>query len=153
MAVTTPKAYEHYYVPSSSHWPIIASLGLGSLMIGFANLLHHHILGHYFFLFGAICIIYMMVGWFSDVVHESRQGLYSHQMDHSFRWGMAWFIFSEVMFFAAFFGALFYVRVLSLPWLAGEGYQAETHAILWPHFEYTWPLLVNPDPKAFPGAD
>lgn len=146
------KPYEHYYVPASSRWPIIASIGLGSFMIGLANLFHGESIGHYFFMFGALCIAYMMFGWFRDVIHESRSGLYSSQMDHSFRWGMSWFIFSEVMFFAAFFGALFYIRVLALPWLSGEGHQTATHAVLWPDFQYTWPLLVNPDPKAFPGA-
>ncbi|MEZ5476156.1 MAG: hypothetical protein R3E95_01235 [Thiolinea sp.] len=39
---------------------------------------------------------------------------------------MSWFIFSEVMFFAAFFGAPFYASALSRPCLAvlvrGAGY-------------------------------
>ncbi len=144
-------AYEHYYVPASSHWPIIGSIGLGTTMIGIANLLHGHVIGNYLFFAGSLCIAYMMFGWFSDVIKESRQGLYSKQMDHSFRWGMAWFIFSEVMFFAAFFGALFYARNLSVPWLAGEGAKHSTGAVLWPQFKAIWPLLQNPNPQAFPG--
>lgn len=148
----TPTAYKHYYVPASSHWPIIASIGLGSFMIGFANILHQRALGHYFFLFGAVCIAYMMFGWFRDVIRESRHGLYSTQMDHSFRWAMAWFIFSEVMFFAGFFGALFYARNLSIPWLGGEGAISKlgTHQFLWPTFSAQWPLLHNPNPNLFP---
>ncbi len=142
--------YEHYYVPPSSHWPIIGSVGMGCIMTGFANLLHGHPLGHYLFFFGSFCIAYMMFGWFSDVIRESRKGLYSAQMDRSFRWGMVWFIFSEVMFFAAFFGVLLYVRQFSVPWLAGEGDKTATH-LLWPQFKATWPLLVNPDPKLFQG--
>lgn len=141
--------YEHYYVPASSHWPITGSIGLGCIMTGFANLLHGHPSGHYFFYFGSLCIAYMMFGWFRDVIHESHQGLYSRQMDRSFRWGMAWFIFSEVMFFAAFFGALFYARNLAVPWLGGEGSKPATH-LLWPQFEAVWPLLKNPDPAMFP---
>ena len=43
--------------------------------------------------------------------------------------GMAWFIFSEVMFFAAFFGALFYVRTFSVPWLGGEGEGISKYAL------------------------
>ena len=45
----------------------------------------------------------------------------SSQLSNSYVLGMFWFIFSEVMFFAAFFGALLYVRWLAGPWLAGEG--------------------------------
>jgi cytochrome c oxidase subunit 3 len=70
-------------------------------------------------------------------------------MDRSFRWGMSWFIFSEVMFFIAFFGALFYVRHVSGPALGGEGTKGIAH-MLWPNFEFVWPLLNNPDSKLFP---
>ena len=62
----------------------------------------------------------MMFGWFGTVIRESEAGIYNEQVDRSFRWGMGWFIFSEVMFFAAFFGALYYARQLAIPWLAGD---------------------------------
>jgi cytochrome c oxidase subunit 3 len=91
----------------------------------------------------------MLFGWFGTVIKESRGGLFSAQMDRSFRWGMSWFIFSEVMFFIAFFGALFYVRHISGPALGGEGAQGITH-MLWPNFQFTWPLLSNPDSKLLP---
>ena len=81
----------------------------------------------------------MMYGWFGEAIQESEAGTYNSQVDISFRWGMAWFIFSEVMFFAAFFGALYYARELSLPWLGGEGAKTPTKLILWPHFENIWP--------------
>jgi cytochrome c oxidase subunit III len=80
------------------------------------------------------------------------EGLYSAQMDRSFRWGMIWFIFSEVMFFAAFFGALFYARHISLAWLGGDTVaKAATHHYLWPDFVAQWPLLNNPNPEIFKG--
>src|SRR5690606_8100895 len=82
-------------------------------------------------------------------IRESRSGLYSAQMDRSFRWGMSWFIFSEVMFFAAFFGALFYIRMWAGPWLGGEGDKGVAN-MLWEGFEYSWPMLQNPDSKLFP---
>ena len=63
----------------------------------------------------------MFIGWFGNVIAENQQGMYGLDVDRSFRMGMMWFIFSEVMFFAAFFGALFYARSLSVPWLGGEG--------------------------------
>jgi cytochrome c oxidase subunit 3 len=77
----------------------------------------------------------MMFGWFGEVIRDSEAGRYNKQVDASFRWSMGWFIFSEVMFFAAFFGALFYTRVLSVPWLA----DAETGSLLWEGFQATWP--------------
>jgi len=144
----TTHQYEHYYVPAQSQWPITGSIGLACFMVGIANLLHGHIAGHYFFFFGSLCIVYMMFGWFRDVIHESHQGLYSKQMDRSFRWGMAWFIFSEVMFFAAFFGALFYARHFAVPWLGGEGARGASH-LLWPKFSAVWPLLQNPNPELY----
>jgi len=144
-------SHDHYYVPPQSHWPILGSIGLGATMLGIANLLHGKTIGHYLFFIGSLCIAGVMFGWFRDVVNESQKGLYSKQMDRSFRWGMAWFIFSEVMFFAAFFGALFYARNFALPWLAGEGSKVANATYLWPNFKYVWPLLNNPDPSAFVG--
>lgn len=144
--------YEHYYVPAQSHWPIVGSVGLGLMATGIANILHDVGIGHYLFFGGSLIIAWMMFGWFKDVIKESDQGLYSKQMDKSFRWGMMWFIFSEVMFFAAFFGALFYARILSVPWLGGSGAGFSTHEILWPTFQASWPLLTTPDPEGFTQA-
>jgi cytochrome c oxidase subunit III len=88
-----------------------------------------------FLLIAGVCVLfYMMFGWFGSVAHESEHGSYNKQVDVSFRWGMSWFIFSEVMFFAAFFGALFYMRVLSVPWLGDI-----EHKLIWPEFIAQWP--------------
>jgi cytochrome c oxidase subunit 3 len=59
--------------------------------------------------------------------------MYSNRIDASYRWSMSWFIFSEVMFFGAFFGALFYARTITLPWLADID-----HKIIWPDFVQQW---------------
>jgi len=139
----------HYYVPAQSHWPIIGSIGLCITAVGIINIVHEQPYGFYVFFAGALILAYMIFGWFSSIIRESQQGLYSGQLDRSFRWGMAWFIFSEIMFFAAFFGALFYARILSVPWLGGEGSKLSTHTLLWEHFQATWPLLNNPDPTKF----
>ncbi|WP_417329028.1 cytochrome c oxidase subunit 3 [Halomonas cupida] len=135
-----------YYVPATSRWPILASLALGLMMVGTGTWLVHGSIGSLVMLAGLVAILAIMALWFRDVIRESMDGLYDSQMDRSFRWGMAWFIFSEVMFFAAFFGALFYVRTFALPWLDGEGAKGVT-ALLWPDFTASWPLLNPPDPS------
>ncbi|CRM75566.1 cytochrome c oxidase subunit 3 [Pseudomonas sp. 44 R 15] len=147
--------HDTYYVPAQSKWPIIATIGLLVTVYGLAvwfndlKALRAESHGPWIFFVGGLLLAYMLFGWFGAVIKESRAGLYSAQMDRSFRWGMSWFIFSEVMFFIAFFGALFYVRTWSGPWLAGEGPKGIAH-MLWPNFEFAWPLLNNPDPNLYP---
>ena len=132
-----------YYVPHGSKWPIIATIGVCMAMVGGSSLLNGNDTGKYILALGLVLVVFMIVGWFSTVISESENGLYDAQVDSSFRWGMIWFIFSEVMFFAAFFGALFYVRTYSLPWLGGEGAGLATNTFLWPEFENIWPLTAN----------
>lgn len=147
-----------YYVPAQSKWPIIASLGLFLTLMGTGLLINDMSSGekspmaHGLLFSGGLLMAWMLFGWFGNVIQESRAGLYSPQMDRSFRWGMGWFIFSEVMFFGAFFGALLYVRLFAVPWLGGEGTGAMTHELLWPDFSNNWPLLLNPDNDRYPGA-
>lgn len=142
----------HYYLPEPSHWPIVGSIGLFCLLVGFANWLHKNTIGPYLFFLGACIMAFMMFGWFGTVMRENRANLLNDpQVNRSFRWGMVWFIFSEVMFFGAFFGALFYARVLSVPWLGGHGSGTMTHLLLWPQFQSTWPVFTNPNPDMFIG--
>jgi len=145
----TNKEYEHYYVPSQSHWPIVGAVALFMIAFGAGTYVTDRAneqsgYGGYLLLAGVALITYMIVGWFSDVIKESHEGKYSGQMDLSFRQGMSWFIFSEVMFFVAFFGALLYLRVFSIPWLGGAGNNFETGAVLWPEFTAHWPLIKTP---------
>jgi cytochrome c oxidase subunit 3 len=128
-----------YYVPHGTRWPIIGSVGLFTLLLGTALSLNDVGAGSWIALAGFGAVLFMMAAWFGEVIGESERGLYSKQVDSSFRWGMSWFIFSEVMFFAVFFGALFYTRVLVVPWLAGEGDSFFTNRLLWPDFENAWP--------------
>ncbi|MDX1456487.1 MAG: cytochrome c oxidase subunit 3 [Marinobacter sp.] len=150
-------SYQTYYVPEQSKWPIIATVGLGVTLFGVASIMVNSSQGEstggswFLFMVGSLIMAYMLFGWFGNVIKESRAGLYSDQMDRSFRWGMSWFIFSEVMFFAAFFGALFYARVFAVPWLGGEGDRGSSN-LLWEGFQATWPLLNNPDPELYPPA-
>ncbi|MGC8518780.1 MAG: cytochrome c oxidase subunit 3 [Steroidobacteraceae bacterium] len=127
-----------YYVPHGSPWPIIAALALFSLMLG-AVLYLDNVAPVWILVPGVALLAFMFAGWFSTVVGENQHGVFHFREDRSFRLGMMWFIFSEVMFFAAFFGALFYTRNFAVPWLGGEGAKAMTNFVLWPHYEAAWP--------------
>ncbi len=142
-----------YYVPHSSPWPIVGSVALFLTAFGAANFVQQSTakiatatgsFGAPIFFIGLAVIAFMMFGWFGTVIRESLKGMVSDQLDRSYRMGMFWFIISEVMFFAAFFGALFYARIISVPWLAGAGSNLETHLHLWPDFADTWPLFMTP---------
>jgi len=138
---------DQYYIPHGTHWPIIGSIGLTVTFVGFANYLHGSELTTMFV--GLAIVIFMMYGWFGQVIDESLAGMYNKQVDVSFRWGMGWFIFSEVMFFGAFFGALYYARAFSIPWLDGASNNDATAWLLWPDFEAAWPLIQVPSAEKF----
>jgi cytochrome c oxidase subunit 3 len=139
----------HYYVPQPSSWPVVGSIALFLMATGATLWFNGAGAGKWVVFVGLAVLVYMMFGWFGKVIHESEGGSYNAQVDVSFRWGMGWFIFSEVMFFAAFFGALFYARVLSVPWL-GDLEQK----LLWPDFSAQWPTAgpAAADPFTTMGA-
>ena len=126
---------QHYFVPEPSRWMIIGSFALLFMAGGAAMWVNGVELGRYCVLIGFALLAFMMFRWFGDVVRESEAGKYGKWEDVSFRWGMSWFIFSEVMFFAAFFGALFYARVLAVPDLGSLA----SRELLWPDFSAQWP--------------
>ncbi len=125
---------QHYFVPQPSHWMIFGSFALLCMASGAAMWFNGVHDAQYLLYAGLAVLAFMMYRWFGDVIHESEGGSYHHWEDVSFRWGMSWFIFSEVMFFSAFFGALFYARVLAIPDLGGL-----ESKILWPDFAAQWP--------------
>src|ERR1700724_1082873 len=129
---------EKYYVPPSSPWPIYGSITLFILMSGAVATLDGW-LPVWALVPGFVMLALLFIFWFHTVIGENQKGMYNLAVDRSFRMGMMWFIFSEVMFFAAFFGALFYARTLSVPWLSGQGVKVFTNFILWPQYEGSWP--------------
>ena len=129
---------DKYYVPHDSPWPIYGSVSLFTMMIGLCGWLNEWY-GPVVFALGFLMVLGLFVGWFNVVIAENQKGMYNLQVDKSFRMGMMWFIFSEVMFFAAFFGALFYARQLSVPWLGGEGVKIFNKLLLWQNFDNAWP--------------
>ncbi|MFC4159488.1 cytochrome c oxidase subunit 3 [Chitinimonas lacunae] len=128
-----------YFVPEPSKWPLVGAFALFFIGLGAALSINQVGLGYGALALGVAILLYMLFGWFGDVIRESQKGVYSKRVDISFRWGMGWFIFSEVMFFGAFFGTLFYVRMISVPELGDM-----THKLLWQDFIPSWPLRVAP---------
>jgi len=123
----------HYFVPGPSKWPVLAGASLLVTMAGASAWVNGIGWGKYANLIGILALVIVLYKWFGDAIAESEGGLYSNRIDISYRWSMSWFIFSEVMFFAAFFGALFYARGVTMPWLADID-----HKILWPDFAPQW---------------
>jgi cytochrome c oxidase subunit 3 len=139
-----------YYIPHESPWPIFGSAALFIMMFGISGWLNDWY-GPWVFFLGFSLLVVMFIGWFRVVIDENQAGTYNLQVDKSFRMGMMWFIFSEVMFFAAFFGALFYARQLAVPWLGGEGVKIFNNVFAWPGFENAWP--TNGPAKLGPRED
>ncbi len=127
----------HYYVPAPSAYPIIGSTALLCMTSGAALTFNKIEIGYGLLAIGFAILIYMLFGWFGTVARESESGKFNQQVDLSFRWGMSWFIFTEVMFFCAFFGALFYMRNFSIPWLAEES--SVLGNSFWSSYDGTWP--------------
>ena len=144
------QSYEAYYVPHNSKLPIFASLGIFLTVFGIGNILNdmsagtEHSAGMWVLLVGGLVLGFTLFYWFGTVIEENHQKLYSDQMNRSYVWAMGWFIFSEVMFFMAFFGALFYVRFWVVGWLGGEGDRGPSE-LLWPGFTPEWPMMSNPE--------
>ncbi len=130
---------DKYFIPHDARWPIVLSIGLFLLFAGLSVLLNGGDLGKWVAFAGMAIVLIMTFRWFSQVMGESEGGTYNPQVDMSFRMGMGWFIFSEVMFFACFFGVLWYTRNLTLPWLGGQGNNFFTNQLIWQGFENEWP--------------
>jgi cytochrome c oxidase subunit 3 len=137
MSATTPAGTTpHYFIPSPSRHPVLVAGGLFLVILGASQWINGASWGAYVLLAGMAIWLAVMFQWFSQAVGESQQGLYSDRIDVSFRWSMSWFIFSEVMFFAAFFGALYWARAHSVPNLGSLDNQ-----LLWPDFKAVWPAV------------
>jgi cytochrome c oxidase subunit 3 len=135
MSVTNPSGHAPYYfVPAPSRFPVLAALGLLFVIFGAGQWINGEHWGMYSLIGGFVLLFFILQQWFRQAIGESESGLYSDRIDMSFRWSMSWFIFSEVMFFGAFFGALFWTRMHALPNLGSF-----ENAVLWPDFHAVWP--------------
>jgi cytochrome c oxidase subunit 3 len=138
MSANTHGTDGHYFVPEPSRHPAMASLGLFFVILGASQWVNDASWGKYSVLLGMVIFLIVLYQWFSDAISESEAGSYAMNVDRSFRWSMSWFIFSEVMFFAAFFGALWWARVHAVPNL-GSG---DNLGVLWPDFQALWPTAA-----------
>lgn len=150
---------DHYFIAEPSYWPIVGTLGMFFTVFGLVQVLHDGAFGPYIMAAGLGFLLVTMFGWFGAVIKESLAGLHSAQMDHTYRWGMLWFIVSEIFLFSIFFFALFYVRLFIIPELGNSTGEIanylmlssgpSTHNYLWPNFVSQWPLLTNPNEDLF----
>ena len=135
MSSATPAgATPYYFIPSPSAYPVGVSAGLFLVILGASQWINGAGWGAWMLLVGMTVWLAVLAQWFRQAIGESESGQYSDRIDVSFRWSMSWFIFSEVMFFAAFFGALYWARVHSVPNLGNLDNQ-----LLWPDFKALWP--------------
>src|SRR3984893_4028726 len=123
----------YYFVPHPSRHPISAAAGLLVMLGSLAAWINDHELAPIGVVVGLLWLLYTLWHWFGDAIAESEGGMYGKNVDKSYRWSMSWFIFSEVMFFGAFFGALFYARSITMPDLGDLDSK-----ILWPDFVAHW---------------
>jgi cytochrome c oxidase subunit 3 len=159
MTSQTSTEYEKYYVPEKSRLAICATTGLMLSIYGAASIMNDMTFGDpteptnswAIFICGLFFFLATLFGWFRTAIRENIAGMNSAQLKKSYKLGMFWFIFSEVMFFFVFFGTLFYMRTLVGPWLAGEGEGGRMNGLLWEGFQYTWPMMQTPQ-EAVGGA-
>ncbi|MFY7976156.1 MAG: cytochrome c oxidase subunit 3 [Rubrivivax sp.] len=133
-AITPAGSTPYYFIPAPSRHPAMLAFGMFFVILGAGAWVNHAGWGAYSLLLGMVIWLTVLYQWFRQSIQESESGLYSDRIDVSFRWSMSWFIFSEVMFFAAFFGALYWARVHALPMLGNFD-----HQVLWPDFKAIWP--------------
>ena len=145
-AAASPGQQPHYFIPQPSRFPAQSALGFFFVILGASQWVNGHDWGMYSFFLGLAIWLFTLQQWFRASIAESEGGLYSDRVDVSYRWSMSWFIFSEVMFFGAFFGALFWLRAHSVPNLGDL-----ENALLWPDFKAIWPN-VQAGVTASPGG-
>ncbi len=137
MSSTAHGSTPYYFVPGPSRHPAMAAAGLFFVILGASQWVNGADWGKYALFAGLTGWLFVLFQWFSDAVVESQAGQYGTKVDLSFRWSMSWFIFSEVMFFGAFFTALWWARSHSVPSLGSL-----ENALLWPDFKAVWPSMA-----------
>jgi cytochrome c oxidase subunit 3 len=137
MSSTTHGSTPYYYVPGPSRHPVMAAIGLFFVILGAGQWINGAGWAKYALMLGLVWWLVVLFQWFREAIAESESGQYGHKIEISYRWSMTWFIFSEVMFFGAFFTALWWARMHSVPALGSLA-----NAVLWPDFSAIWPSMA-----------
>ena len=102
-----------YHLIDPSPWPILGAIAAFTLAFGAIIYMHPDFieglapLGVWIILPGFLAVLATMYVWWKDVIREAHEGHHKPVVQLGLRYGMALFIASEVMFFAAFFWAFF----------------------------------------------
>lgn len=121
-----------YHLVNPSPWPLLASIGVFILALGGVvfmkgiasevsteDLNFFSYIGNTMFtegkpwvmLLGLLMVLWVMFGWWGDVIRESRAGDHTPVVQIGLRYGMILFILSEVMFFVAWFWSFFEMAI------------------------------------------
>jgi cytochrome c oxidase subunit 3 len=94
-----------YHILAPSLWPLLASVAAFFMLYGAVLWMANGM--PWMFLAGFVGVLYVMFGWWADVVAESHAGDHTPVVRIGLRYGFILFIMSEVMFFAAWFWSFF----------------------------------------------
>lgn len=95
-----------YHLVDPSPWPLLSSISAGALATGL--ILYMQNLGPWLLIIGFLFVLGCMAGWWRDVIAENESSKIHNPITRiGLRYGMIFFIASEVMFFVAFFWAFF----------------------------------------------
>src|SRR3954471_6604549 len=108
--MATAHAKHHdYHLVDPSPWPFVGSLSAFIMAVGAVTWMHHLFsAAPIIFGIGTVGVLYTMASWWGDVIREATyKGDHTRVVQLSHRYGMMFFIASEVMFFVAWFWAYF----------------------------------------------
>jgi cytochrome c oxidase subunit 3 len=135
--------HHDYHLVDPSPWPLTVSIGAFIMAVGGVglmrwlkgeqvHLLYVNIANPWLILVGLAIVLYTFFGWWRDVIREGQQGHHTRVVQLHLRYGMILFIASEVMFFVAWFWAVFDVALF--PGAAQQYLRATfTHGTWPPH--------------------
>ena len=123
-----------YHILPPSIWPFLGALGGFVMLIGAVLWMSPNagdLRQPYLFFIGLVAVLYVMFGWWSDVVAESRVGDHTPVVQIGLRYGVILFITSEVMFFAAWFWSFFKHALYPMAELGPDSFPVAMEGV-WP---------------------
>ena len=98
-----------YQILPPSIWPLLGAIGAFVMLTGAVawmkgiTFLGLPVEGPWMFLIGFVAVLYVMFGWWADVVREGESGEHTPVVRIGLQYGFILFIISELMFFVAWF--------------------------------------------------